>query len=306
MRHEAIVKDTSSSVNILKIFRQRDKKKGRTVFGRSMLLLRPSLSPVQSIVALFFATGPNFHTSPLFQPLRGGAGALMKRSRHFASTTPPSKKSAPNSSSFSAGAPRTNSFGVLAHPTIPPHTLILGSHPSVQSLQNGEYYGHRRNAFWWIAGDALGFRRGVAGGPSKEITPLHPEEKSLPYTEQVQQLLEAGFAVWDVVGQCERKGSLDADIKNAVPNPLQEWVASQPSLKRICFSTGASTADLFIKYHRKWLCTPGKFSFSGDELTQRKFKRFIQLQQGVDEDRRIRLCVMPSVSPAYAKMSYRE
>ena len=43
------------------------------------------------------------------------------------------------------------------HPTIPPRVLILGSHPSTQSLQRSEYYGHRRNAFWWIAGDALGF-----------------------------------------------------------------------------------------------------------------------------------------------------
>ena len=32
--------------------------------------------------------------------------------------------------------------------------------PSVTSHGVQEYYAHASNAFWWIAGEALGFRRG--------------------------------------------------------------------------------------------------------------------------------------------------
>ena len=42
------------------------------------------------------------------------------------------------------------------------HTLILGTYPSIPSFQageRGEPFGNRSNSFWWICGDALGFRR---------------------------------------------------------------------------------------------------------------------------------------------------
>jgi len=35
--------------------------------------------------------------------------------------------------------------------------LILGSIPSVKSLEQQQYYGHPRNAFWWIMGEIFGF-----------------------------------------------------------------------------------------------------------------------------------------------------
>ena len=39
--------------------------------------------------------------------------------------------------------------------------------PSLTSHGVGEYYAHASNAFWWIAGAALGFRR---GGPGQDRT----------------------------------------------------------------------------------------------------------------------------------------
>ena len=37
-----------------------------------------------------------------------------------------------------------------------PHTLVLGSCPSVISLEKAEYYGNKRNAFWPIMNDVFG------------------------------------------------------------------------------------------------------------------------------------------------------
>jgi hypothetical protein len=34
----------------------------------------------------------------------------------------------------------------------PVHTLILGTHPSIVSLDRNEMYAHPQNAFWYIAG----------------------------------------------------------------------------------------------------------------------------------------------------------
>ena len=41
-----------------------------------------------------------------------------------------------------------------------PHTLLLGTMPSITSHKVSQYYGHPSNAFWWIVGDAFKFRRG--------------------------------------------------------------------------------------------------------------------------------------------------
>ena len=154
--------------------------------------------------------------------------------------------------------------------------------------------------------DSGGIRR---GRPRK--SPLHGKEAVIPYADQ-GRAAGAGYCLWDVVAECEREGSLDQNIKNAIPNKVREWVeANQASLERICFSTGASTADLFIKHNKEWLAT-GAFSFATDELTQRKFKLFVAKQQrqagsgGGSGGGNIRLCVMPSVSPAYARMPYEE
>jgi len=72
--------------------------------------------------------------------------------------------------------------------------LILGSMPSAASLQAGEYYAHPRNQFWTIMGSLFG-----AGA-------------DLPYAERCRRLVACRVAVWDVIGRCERRGSLDSDI----------------------------------------------------------------------------------------------
>ena len=48
---------------------------------------------------------------------------------------------------------------------VKPHTLILGTYPSITSLTDNRYCAHPLNAFWWIARDCLGFRRDTGISP---------------------------------------------------------------------------------------------------------------------------------------------
>ena len=143
---------------------------------------------------------------------------------------------------------RTNSFQPLFHEEIPVHTLILGTHPSIKSLSENQYFGHPMNAFWWIAGDCLGFRRadGISksnGKPYKFTADLrYGMECILSYDEQVETLLSKGFALWDVVANCERKGSLDADIKYEKPNDIRGFCKKHKTIKRELFVVLASSS----------------------------------------------------------------
>ncbi len=97
--------------------------------------------------------------------------------------------------------------------------LILGSFPSAASLAAQQYYAHAQNQFWRILG-------AVIGQPLKEID----------YEARIVAVQAAGIAIWDVFAACERAGSLDSAIRDAVPNPLAELRESAPALRRICFN----------------------------------------------------------------------
>jgi hypoxanthine-DNA glycosylase len=97
--------------------------------------------------------------------------------------------------------------------------LILGSFPSASSLAAQQYYAHPQNQFWRILGE-------VIGQPLKEMG----------YPDRISAVQNAGIAIWDVFASCERAGSLDSAIQNAVPNPLAKLQESAPALRRICFN----------------------------------------------------------------------
>lgn len=104
--------------------------------------------------------------------------------------------------------------------------LILGSMPSVESLRQSFYYAHPRNAFWRMLSDIFG-----------EVLPdCVGEKKSL--------LIQHKIALWDTVGSCERKGSLDSAIRGAEANDFAALFASCPQLRYLFFN-GAAAQTLF-------------------------------------------------------------
>ncbi|NLG24960.1 MAG: DNA-deoxyinosine glycosylase [Clostridiales bacterium] len=102
--------------------------------------------------------------------------------------------------------------------------LVLGTSPSIQSLKAGFYYGHPRNAFWPILARAFG-----------EPTPVNTGQKRA-------LLLENGVALWDVVGECERPGSMDADIRNPIANDVAGLLASRPNIAAVLLNGGTAQA----------------------------------------------------------------
>jgi len=104
--------------------------------------------------------------------------------------------------------------------------LILGSLPGEASLAAQKYYAHPHNQFWRLLGAALG-------------EPL----AELPYQQRLDRLAERGVALWDVVGEALRHGSLDAALREVRANPLAKFVEGHPRLAAIAFN-GQTAARL--------------------------------------------------------------
>jgi TDG/mug DNA glycosylase family protein len=98
--------------------------------------------------------------------------------------------------------------------------LLLGSVPSIASLAKRQYYGHPRNAFWPIMGRLFG------AGPDK------------PYERRKEILCDHGVAVWDVLRECYREGSLDSDIEveSEAPNDFAAFFRGHRQIESIFFN----------------------------------------------------------------------
>ena len=107
--------------------------------------------------------------------------------------------------------------------------VILGSFPSVASLEAQQYYAHPRNHFWPIVGALLG-------------EPL----ATLPYAARVALLRERGLGVWDVYASCRREGSLDAAIEDAQPNDLASLKRRAPQLAAVAHNGGESARSMRV------------------------------------------------------------
>ena len=109
--------------------------------------------------------------------------------------------------------------------------LILGTLPSVKSLQENQYYGHPRNAFWWIMSELCGF------------------EFNASYSNRCHSLLEHKIAVWDVISSCYRPGSLDSKIDQStlVPNDFTTLLGQSSKVKLVAFN-GQAACKLFTKF----------------------------------------------------------
>ena len=110
--------------------------------------------------------------------------------------------------------------------------LVLGSMPGAASLHAARYYAHPRNRFWPLMGALCRF-----------------DPQLVDYPRRMELVQRAGIGVWDVIGQCRRRGSLDAAIVRGseVPNPLPALIAGLPQLAAIACN-GATAAQAFRRH----------------------------------------------------------
>lgn len=130
--------------------------------------------------------------------------------------------------------------------------LILGSIPGVKSLEMQEYYAHPQNKFWKI------------------LFELFDENFSTNYEDRIKLLKVHHIALWDVIDSCERKGSLDVEIKNENANNIVKLLIDHPNIKAI-----------FCNGH----------------------KSFKNLQKTLNQNQEMPIFVLPSTSPAHT-LSY--
>lgn len=105
-----------------------------------------------------------------------------------------------------------------------PRLLILGSFPGEASLAHARYYAHPRNQFWPILGRLL-------DEPLVEFD----------YPLRLDRLRARRIALWDVLGECRRRGSLDSAIRDARGNDLETLLDRLPGLGAVAFN-GATAA----------------------------------------------------------------
>ena len=147
---------------------------------------------------------------------------------------------------------QSHSFEPIASPNA--SVLILGTMPGIKSLELGQYYGHKQNNFWKI------------------LFTIFKEDLTDDYEAKKEFILKNNLAVWDVLKNCDRIGSLDSAIKNEITNDFDTFLKEHPNIKTILFN-GQKAAAFFKKYIN------------------------------VDDD--YKLITLPSTSPANASKSFK-
>ena len=86
--------------------------------------------------------------------------------------------------------------------------LILGSVPSIKSVENNFYYMYSKNRFWKVLSTIFGV-----------------DLYSATVDERISFLLENKIALYDSVEECDIEASKDSAISNVVPADIPSLVA---------------------------------------------------------------------------------
>ena len=136
--------------------------------------------------------------------------------------------------------------------------LILGSFPSVKSREVMFYYGHPRNRFF------------------PTLYKIFNEEHSFDIEQRKEFLIRHNIALYDVIEECDIKGSSDSSIINVVPADIVGILRKFRNIKVIGI-TGGTASKLFQKH---------------------------LLNKITNKD--IKIIYLPSTSPANAKITNKE
>ena len=107
--------------------------------------------------------------------------------------------------------------------------LLLGSMPSVRSLESGFYYMHRQNRMWQILSSFVPF----------EV------DDSVKSRMKAADYLHLSFS--DVIASCVRQGSLDSAIRDYKINDINAITDHNKSIVRI-ITAGSKAQSLFKKH----------------------------------------------------------
>ena len=171
--------------------------------------------------------------------------------------------------------------------------LVLGSFPSVLSRANAFYYGNPQNRFWRV----------IAASTNADVPPNEGEPRTDGAPATLEQsicakralLLEQGIALWDVIEECDIKGSSDASIKNVVPAQVERITESARISAVIC--NGATAGRLYKRYlqwkvglaaHVLPSTSPANAAWGTDRLVERWSAELHAIAEEIAEDDRLR------------------
>lgn len=147
-----------------------------------------------------------------------------------------------------------------------PRVMILGSMPSVTSLDKQEYYGYKHNRFWKI---------------------LHAYF-AMPidtYEQKKEIILSHHMILWDVIGECEREGSLDTAIRNEKVNPIDALLDAYPEIA-IIICNGRKSYELYQKHfahlNKQVIYLPSTSNANRTIKEEELFKKWMQVLAAYD------------------------
>ncbi len=134
--------------------------------------------------------------------------------------------------------------------------LILGSVPSVKSVEHNFYYMHPHNRFWQVLSKVF-----------------NEDFKNADISLRKSLLLKNRVALYDSVEECDILGSSDSKITNVIPADIPALI-KYTDISRI-FCNGTASYNNLIKYHPQLesitvklpSTSPANAAFGLDKLT---------------------------------------